>query len=236
MIKRISCYFFLSALLAVGAAQVSAQVIPSPYRFVETRQEWGVFVGTGSANTGQLGIGPKSGTLIGGRYLLEFASAFGLEVSSTLLYSSRDVFDPRRDTGDEIIGEAQIDVATLDLRLKFNLTGHRTWHRLQPFILLGGGLAFEALKDRTVETTAGFLEADVYNFGTRFKATAGGGVSLHLSDRFILRADGLLRLWKVSTPDGFLDASRIIPLDRTLIPPDEWVALKSLSISLGWRR
>jgi hypothetical protein len=235
MIKRLSSFFLSSALLAVSVAHASAQVIPSPYRFVETRQEWGAFVGTASTNTGQLGLGPKSGDLIGGRYVLEFGGSFGLEVSSFLLFSSRDVFDPRRDTGDEVIGQAQIDVGSIDLRLKLNLTGHRTWHRLQPFVVLGPGIAFEALQDRTVETEAGFLEADVYDFGTRFKAIAGGGVNLHISRRLLLRAEGVLNLWKVSTPDGFLDANREIPLDRALIPPDEWVAAKTLSIGLGWR-
>jgi hypothetical protein len=157
-------------------------------------------------------------------------------VSSFLLFSGRDVFDPRRDTGDEIIGEAQIDVLTFEMRLKLNLTGHRTWHRLQPFIIFGAGFAFEALQDRTLETLAGFLEADVYDFGTRFKASAGGGFNIYLSNRLLLRVDGVLNLWKITTPSGFLDASREIPLDRALIPPSEWTAVKSLSIGLGWRR
>lgn len=236
MLKRISGFIVFSCLLVAGATSTNAQVIPSPYRFVETRQEWSAFVGTSSTNPGQLGIGPKSGGVLGARYLIEFGSSLGLELGTSLLFSGRDVFDPRRDPGDEIIGEAQIDIGTFDARLRLNLTGHRTWHGIQPFIVFGGGLAFEALKDRTLETAADFLPADVYSFGTRFMATTGGGVYLHLSRRFALRVDGIMNLWKVSTPSGFLDATREIPLDNTLIPPDEWVSHKSLSIGLGWRR
>ena len=235
MIKRFVSHSLLFAALFGAAAPAGAQDIPSPYRFVDTRQEAALFVGRADASTGTLGIGPKSGDMIAARYLLEFGSALGMDVRASWMFSSRDVFDPRREPGDEVIGEAEIDIAEIDVRFKLNLTGHRTWNRLQPYLLLGGGLAFEGLQDRTLEEAANFLPADVYEFGTRFTAATGAGIGIHLSNRLVLRAEGGFNLWKVVLPDGFLDASRQIPFDRTGVPPEEWVSVRSLTLGLGWR-
>lgn len=215
--------------------EVRAQEIPSPYRFVETRQEAAFFVGTAGTATGALELGPRSGDLVGLRYILEFGSALGLDVKGSWLFSSRQVFDPRRDIGDEVIGEAQIDVAEIDVRMKLNLTGHRSWNRFQPFLAFGGGLAFEALEDRTLEEAADFLPADVYDFGTRLTAAAGAGLAIHLSDRLVLRGEAGFNLWKIEVPRGFLDASRDIPLDQSQLTPEEWVSVRSISVGLGWR-
>jgi len=235
MINRFFGISLVLAALHAGAAPASAQDIPSPYRFVESRQEAAFFVGRAYAAVGTLGIGPQSGDMVAARYLLEFGSALGMDVRASWMFSARDVFDPRRDPGDEVIGEAQIDIAEIDVRFKLNLTGHRTWHRLQPYLLLGGGLAFEGLQDRTLEQAANFLPADIYDFGTRFTAATGAGLGIHISDRLILRAEAGFNLWKVSLPDGFLDASRQIPFDRTGVPPEEWVSIRSLTVGLGWR-
>lgn len=236
MNKHLSAFILITSLLAVGATSANAQVIPSPYQFVETGKEWGASVGWAWTDPGHQDLGPKSGEVVSARFGAGFGSSLGVEVGSSLLFSSRDVFDPRRDSGDEFIGEAQINVATFDLRLRLNLTGHRTWHRLQPFIVMGGGVAFEALQDRTLETAAGFLPADVYSFGTQFMATAGAGMNLFVTKSLVLRVDGLLHFWKITTPAGFLDATRDIPLDRTRIEPDQWVTHKPVSIGLAWRR
>lgn len=225
----------LGIALAAVAPSLIAQEIPSAYRFVETRQEAGVFFGRGLTGAGQLGLGPLSGDVLGGRYTLEFGSALGLEANLAVLKSERDVHDIRRDEGDQVIGRADGNVTSLDLRIRLNLTGHRTWRGLQPFILFGGGLAFGTGWDRTPEFEAEIPPMDVYEFGTRFMATVGGGMAFHVSRRLVLRVDGVLALWKVATPDGYLDANREITLDRTLIPDGEWVAVRSLSIGTSWR-
>ena len=60
-------------------------------------------------------------------------------------------------------------------------------------------------------------------------------MAFHVSRRLVLRVDGILALWKVVTPDGYLDATREVPLDLTAIPNDEWVPVRSLSVGTSWR-
>jgi hypothetical protein len=217
------------------AAAASAQEVYSPYRFVETRQEAAISVGQAFTSTGQLGIGPRSGDWVAGRYSLEFGGALALESNLGLLMTERDVIDIRRDEGDQVVGRADANVASLDVRLRLNVTGHRTWHGLQPFVVFGGGLAFATGWDRTPELDAEVPPIDVYEFGTRFMANVGGGLNIHLSRRFALRADGVLNLWKIGTPEGYRDATRDVPLDLSMIPDDEWVSVKLLTVGLSWR-
>jgi len=217
-------------LLALGGPRmVGAQSIPSPYRFLEHRQEVDLFVGTMSPGTGRFDYGPQPGTSLGARYGINIAGPFALEGVLTYLPTDRSIIDPGRRESDFKVGEMPSDVVTLDARLRFSITGDRSWHGLAPFVLAGGGLAFDAAAAKEDEEL--LLADDRFKFGSSFVGILGGGVRWFPGDRFFFRADTQLFLWQLKTPRGFSDPER----EFEGIEEKEWVSGPSFSLGFGIR-
>ena len=218
------------ALLWLPGA-IACQVVPSHYRFLESRQEVVFFVGTSDPSPGQLRIGMGSATVYGGRYSIDVGSAMTIEFGSTIFAGDREVVDPRRAVGDRQIGVSDLTVAALEVRFRLNLTGHRSWHRMRPFVLAGGGLAFSTSEDETLEEAIELPATDRFSFGKRFTTVVGGGIAIHASPRFTIRLDASLNLWKISTPPGFTDLSR----DFGAVPDSEWVGAPAFTVGTAIR-
>jgi hypothetical protein len=214
--------------LCTGAAGAQTTV-PSPYRFWETRQEAGPFVGWISPGTGQFGYGPKSGPLVGVRYELGFPGPLSVEVVADYIPTTRDVMDPRRVEGDRRIGESDVKLLDVNGRLKLSLTGARTWHRINPFVLAGAGVMWDLAGTSAPDNVLG--SGDRFSFGTKFAGQVGGGIRLFANDHWIARTDALLHVWKLQTPAGFRDASRGFGSVGT----SEWVNASSISLGVGYR-
>ena len=226
--------FQILATLVLGttlstASPVVGQAIPSPYSFIEAKQDFGLFAGYMSAKTGRFGYGPSGGQLYGGRYGLQLAGPMSLEGVAGIVSGTRDVVDPRRAEGDRIIGEGDVLITTIDARLKFSATGDRAWHSLSPFVVFGGGVAFDL--ESPPEQDAILESRDVFEFGTTFFGTVGIGTRWFISNRFALRTDGTFSLWRLKTPPGFSDADRAFES----VEDREWVRGLSISASLLYR-
>src|SRR5690606_1542575 len=85
----------LIPLALVPARPVHAQSIPSPYEFIEQRQEAGLFGGTAHAVPGRFGFGPDQGMVYGARYGVDLSGPFGIEGVVSYLPTTRAVIDPR---------------------------------------------------------------------------------------------------------------------------------------------
>jgi hypothetical protein len=210
-------------------AGVQAQSITSPYRFLETKQEGGAFVGHMSVGTGRFGYGPKPGVVVGGRYGLDISGPFGLEGVVTYLPTTRDIIDPGREEGDRYVGEMGSDIIMIDGRLRFSLTGDRTWHGVSPFVLAGGGFAFDVSPDNTDREL--LLLDDVFDFGTSFVGILGGGFRWFPGDRFLLRGDVALAMWQLESPIGYSDPARAF----RGVDESEWASGPSFSLGLAYR-
>ena len=220
-------------LIAVAHSNVAGQVIPSPYTFIEYGQAYAIFWGKSDLNPGQLGIGPRDATAYGTRFAVAFGGAFNLDVDATFFASSREVLDPSRPEDDRSLGRANFNIILVDPRLRLNLTGHRAWHGLQPFVLFGGGFALTVGPDRSLELTEDMPLDEWYELGTRFTGTFGGGTNLHISDRVSLRLDGVVHLWKITTPVGWLTVENN---PNGEYPEGEWVSVKTIRLGASWRR
>ncbi len=210
---------------------LAGQVVPSPYRFLESKQEVVVFIGTSDPSPGQLQLGMGSATVYGGRYSVDVGSTLTVELGTTIFAGEREVWDPRRAVGDRQIGVSDLTVAALEARFRLNLTGHRSWHRLRPFVLVGGGLAFATSEDKTLEDATELPATDRFSFGKKFTAVAGGGIAIHASPRFTIRLDASLNLWKITTPPGFTDVSR----DFGPVPDSEWIGAPAFTVGTAIR-
>lgn len=230
--RRRATYAFLLLLLAGIATPASslAQTIPSPYRFIENRQEAGAFAGLVDAHTGRFGYGPQGGFTYGGRWGIELAGPVSLEGIATLVEGTRDVIHPGRVEGDRKVGEADVLLTAFDARFKFSFTGDRTWHGISPFIVAGGGIVFDLAGDDPDDE---LLEApDRFDFGNSFIGTLGLGTRWIPTDRLTFRVDGTFSLWKLDTPPGFSDPAR----GFEDVEEGEWVRALGLTLSgmLRW--
>ena len=219
----------LVLLYSAGAQAAHAQSIPSPYNFLDRKQEVGVYLGYMSANAGRFGYGPKGGPVIGTRWAIELAGPLSFEAVAGVVDAERDIVDPGRDEGDRIIGVGDALISTIDVRLRFSFPGARTWHGISPFILAGGGLGFDLSGAAPDDTD--LLPADRFDFGTSFFGTLGGGTRIFLSDAFAIRADGFFSLWQIDTPPGYSDPNRSFET----VEESEWVNGFTFTLSGLWR-
>lgn len=216
-----------AAFLAPGSI-AHAQTIPSPYRFIDTRQEGGAFAGgTFVVGKGQYGIGPKPGPAAGVRYSIVLGGPISLEGVMTFSDSKRDVKDPGEDGDLVTVGEADMQLLTGDARLKFNVLGSRTWHRLAPFVLAGAGITFDLSGQQDVDLR--LLPEDRYDFGNSFSGLLGAGARWFPGSRISLRADLTLQLWQQDIPKGY--PSRELLFDA---PNSEWIQAWGLTLGAAY--
>lgn len=217
---------FTGALVAAGAAE--AQTIPSPYRFIDTRHDAGAFIASVPGNRGELELGPGGGVMFGGRYGIELGGPFALEGTAFLLPTDRRIRAP----GEEEIedhGTTTALVGGLDARIRFTVTGPRTWRGLAPFLLAGGGIAGNLSGPAEIEGE--FFAEERFSFGPSFLGVLGAGTRWLPGERVTVRADATLHLWKLGTPSGYMGREE----DFGQIPQQEWTGVPAFSIGLSYR-
>ena len=228
---RVQSFAVAAVLTSWSAAPAAGQTIPSAYRFIETRQEAGMFAGWVAPETGQFGFGPGPGPIIGARYGIGLRGPVSLEGVLGWISTTRDVVDPRRQPGERVRGDADATLLQIDARLKFSITGQRTWHALNPFLLAGIGVARDLAGGSPLEETEGLDQSDRFRFRTALVGSFGGGISWFLSEQWIARIDGLLHIWRLKVPDGFRDPER----GFEAVGESEWVSARGLSFGVGYR-
>jgi hypothetical protein len=219
----------LPFLALLPPSSSGAQTIPSPYRFVDTRQEAGLLLGSVQTGTGRFGFGPSSGLAIGARYGVDVSGPFGLEGAVTYLPTTRDLIDPRRPEGDRVRGEADANLLLIDARLRFSLTGRRTWNNLAPFLFAGAGGAIDLAGDSESEEL--LREEDRFDLGFSLLGSLGGGVRWMIAENLLVRGDAQLLLWQLDTPQGFSDVS----LGFEAVQQVEWVNNAAFTLGLAYR-
>jgi hypothetical protein len=222
------CAVFALLLLCAVAQSLTAQSIKSPYQFIEPSQSGGVWFGQVKSGTSTVGLQPNDGTMAGLRYTIRFSGPFTGEVEAGYLMSTRTVVDTVVvDSAFQSAGEADAGVLLVTGALRFNLTGARTWHRLQPFLVFGGGVAVDVLGESGDDDK---VAADArFDFGTSFAGHLGGGIEWFATDRLTLRLDARNALWKVTTPAAFSRSGL-----AARIPADEWVQNGLFSLGIAF--
>jgi len=228
MQERSSLWLAGLALLCVVPTTATAQTVPSPYRFIETSQEVGVFTGFHSPGSGQFGLSQGGGAVVGARYGVEATGPLAIEGVATYTKGNRRVVAPTLPESQSVLGEVPEEVFFLDLRLRMSLTGRRTWHGLTPHILFGVGLALGMRGTQSLD--AQLPPEDRFLFGTKFTPSLGGGVRYHVGGPWTLRADGVLNLYRIANPSGFRDPDR----GFEGVSEREWVNDKGLSLGLSY--
>lgn len=216
------------AVLLTAPSTMTAQTVPSPYRFVEAGQEAGVFAGAFRGDPGRFGFGPGNGLLYGARYAVHLTNALIVDVEGAYIDATRDVVDPAREEGTRVVGEAPADLFFVHGRLRWSLTGRRTWRGVMPYVFAGGSLGFgmSGITDIDRELEA----SDRFEFGTEPGASLGAGARVHLSPRWALRVDGALLLNKIGTPNGYRTPER----EFEAVAESEWTSNSGFTLGLSY--
>lgn len=225
---------FLSGFIGLASWALpgpgQGQNIPSPYRFVETRHEVGLRVSYLSLGTGAFDYGPRPGVGVGAHYGFRVTGPFALETNFLFLPTRRSLIDPGRDEGDRKVGESDARLLGWDARLRFNLTGDRTWRALQPSVQVGAGLALDLAGGSPTEQEK-ILPEDRFRFGVPVLGTFGGGLAWLPFDPFLFRMDLGVTLWALRAPKGYRNPTRGLgQVDRR-----EWVGGPTISVGAAYR-
>ena len=227
MFRTLSLFVVLAGAWC-GAVPAAAQTIPSPFRFIDTRQEAGLFAGGNFfVGNGQYGIGPKESPYAGARYGITIGGPFSLDGVVTYAPSARDVKDPGESGELVTVGEADMQLLTADARIKFNFMGPRTWHRIAPFLLAGAGITFDLSGTQAADEL--LLPEDRYDFGTSFSGLLGAGFRWFPTTRILFRTDLTLQLWQQDIPPGY--ATRELLIDA---PESEWIQAWGISVGVAY--
>ena len=217
---------FVGLFCSPGA---NAQTVSSPYRFIEGSHDVGVIFGVVQENRGAMGIGPGGGSLLGIRYAIELSGPLALEAAGYLIPTDRVVYDAVPGKGLVPLGNTDTMVASADIRIRFSLTGARTWHGVVPFLMAGGGIAGNL--SGPSEFAAEIPASERVGFGPSFLGIMGGGTRWIPFERLTLRVDTLLSIWKVETPRGFSDVEE----DLEVFVNQEWLGVGSLVFGASYR-
>ena len=231
---RVQTRWKLAALAAVGFAFVppgtaEGQTIASPYRFIQGRHDVGMIVGIVQENRGSLGIAPGGGLMFGARYTIEMSGPFAAELTGFLLPTERTVFTPQDNIGIVPFGEASVTLAAIDARIRFTLTGDRTWRDLAPFVVAGGGIVGSFGKLSSFDRD--LIAANRVDFGPSLLLVGGAGTRWIPGDRLTVRAEATYHFWKQGTPPGWVTVEE--ELEGQL--GEEWLAAPGLVIGVSYR-
>ena len=176
------------------SAQVGHPPETSPFRDIRKGHTITGVGGYFSGGGGQFNIGPHHGVLYGVQY--DIRTGGTIQVGLGISHGSLDRFivNPFVLLANRKTGPVKQSVTFADVRLQFNVTGGKSWHRIAPFLAASGGLA---LAGDTPADTSGF------DFGRKFYIAPGIGARLFLSSRLHIRAEAKATFWKLDYPATF---------------------------------
>lgn len=222
----------LLAILALVPDNMAAQVGHppgrSPYRDIPKGHSVTGFAAQFGGSGGRFGIAPHDGPLYGLRYDIRTANALQMGVVFARGTLERLIVDPFVAVENRVSGPVEQTVSFVELNLQLNLTGGKTWHRLAPFVGVGGGLALPA---STPADTSGF------ELGKKIYLVPHAGFRFFITDRLHLRGDARVIFWKLNYPTSFTleptldpDAPPVIDDGRV----SEWSTSSWLQGGLGF--
>jgi hypothetical protein len=192
-VKLVIAATLLSLGLTPLAAQVGSLPEKSPYHDFTYRQDLSVYTGYFGGNTGEAGVGPGSGSLLGVRYGLHIGGPAEASFRVARLFSDREVLNPEASGAARNLGRTSEPLWLADAGINLALTGRKSFHHLVPIIGFGAGFASSGTDP----------DAGGYTFGTSFAIHFGGGLRFVTHGPWGARVDVTDYLWQLSYPGGY---------------------------------
>ena len=191
--KQILGAVALAVVVTSADAQVGHLPQNSPYRDVETNQEFTFFGGHYSAGGDVLDVTPHGGAMFGIRYEKHLGGPAFLMARWSHVNSERNAIDPTKAGAAAQLGRKNVALNLYDVNLALNLTGQKSFHHIVPIINFGAGVA----------SCGCTVKPDPYKFGTPFAFSFGGGLRYVPGGRFQLRVDWNDYLYQLKYPTQY---------------------------------
>lgn len=220
--------------LAAPPARAQEERITSPFRWIPTGLRAGVTVGYLNTSRGNLRFGPGPTEFGAARLRARVSSPLSIELGAGVGSSDRFVIDPRPQTGPEAVDTVSSNWVSGHLAFQLALTGARTWHGIQPYVLFGGGI-ISAIDEERSEVFADSALADfVYEMGTAPVFQAGAGAELRPSRRIGVGFELRDLLFRLKAPAGFFRPEVLDAIEEAGAPaPEGSVWTNNLELSVG---
>ncbi len=227
----------LLAVLAAGTREAGAQQpnIDTPYRWIDRSMRAGLSPGYIFTGRGSLELGPGSTPTLAGRFRIRVGSPLSIGINSMYGGSDRFVVNPLAEGGPAVVDTVGSSWLLIELGVQFAFTGARTWHGVQPYILIGGGALFGLQNEVSPLVELLGLEPFVFKVGTWPSFLAGGGMEWLVSSRVGLGFEFRDHIWRIKTPDGFFDPlvlENIIESGAPAPQESQWTNNFELSLTL----
>ena len=228
--------------------------IDTPYRWIEPSLRLGVYGGWWAAERGIMDLGPGPTGVGGARFRARISSPLSLEAGLGLGASERFVIDPRLESGPGVVDTLDATWARLEAGVQVALTGARTWNRLQPYAVIGGGLLFGLDEERSPalgdEDGNGDGNGDGdgepppdpaadlrYDLGTAPFFQGALGVEFFPGGRLGVGLEARDQLLRIKTPEGFFADEILNRIEQLGLPAPretEWTHHLEVSLTLWY--
>jgi hypothetical protein len=208
-------------VLGPGSAAAQEESIDTPYRWIENGTRLGLVGGYIFTSRGDPPFGPGSSPFLAARFRARLSSPLSLELGVGYGSSDEYVIDPRLDGGPAVVDTVDADWLIIQASMQFAFTGARSYHKFQPYLVLGGGI-LQGLSTGASDELASPQQPFKYEIGTSPIVHLGLGAELDVSKRLGLAFEARDNLWRVRTPDGWfrIDVLQNI-LDSGSVAPSE---------------
>ena len=206
-----TCAFVSLAAIAAFATAASAQVgyVPSasPYQDFSSKQEFTLYSGWFTGNSGRADAAPRGGPLLGVRYGLKLGGPVEMDAHVARVFTHREVISPDDIGSARDRGLFSLPFYLADVGLSFNMTGAKSWHHLIPTFGFGGGAVSDA---GTAKDIGGF------HIGTTFAITFGAGIRYVPGGPWSLRAELGDYMYQAQYPNSYFVAPAG---QKSVLPP-----------------
>jgi hypothetical protein len=206
-VKQLLSALALAFIATTARAQVGHLPENSPYRDLETRQEFTFFGGRYTTGKDPIGVAPLDGPMYGIRYQVHVGGPAFLMARWSHVNSSRFAIDPTKNGAARQLGKHDESINLYDIDLALNLTGEKSFHHIVPVINFGAGVA----------SCSCSVTKDPYTFGTPFAFTFGGGLRYVPGSRLQLTVDWNDYLYQIKYPTAYY----VIPTGGTAAATNE---------------
>jgi len=223
------------ALVPSFSAPLQAQErIDTPYRWIDKGFRVGLYSGYLATDRGTLPFGPSSTQITGARLRARVSSPLSFELNVGIGKSDRFVVDPRPETGPVLADTVSLDFFVVQAAFQVALTGARTWHGVQPYILFGAG--FVRATNQEVSGIFAPIEQSLrFELNTAPALELGAGAEFRPNDRFGISLEARDQLWRLKAPTGFFDVAVLDRIEKagTTAPREtDWVHNLELTVGL----
>ena len=195
--------------------------IDSPYRWIEKGTRLGLVGGYVFTDRGNPPFGPGSSAVLGARLRARVSSPLSLEIGVVYGNSNEYVIDPRLPGGPAVVDTVDANWLMIEASLQFAFTGARTYRKLQPYFLVGGGI-LQGLSTGQSDALTAPRQQFEYEIGTAGMVNVGLGVEYDVSPRLGLAFEARDDLWYIRTPDGWFQLNVLENLlDSGAVAPDK---------------